>query len=275
MALGHQHGLRWLNRPLSSTWPSVVTGVTDPGCCRVILSIEDDTIAPDDGTGHSDQHVPGGSTVLEYPLGDSLQPRPLASLRSLVAAWIIDINAEPGWSRTADSGMVLCSSLRWQATQTGMTLQLCSPWKPRWPQVAAQTRSPHRPRVVTGTIAMNTGPLSCSSVPDEDLVHGPKRGLEITLDLSGQQAIHVSPFPTTLTSPDLPLSAANEPFHLSLLPPLPVVSYRNDARLPGTRALGWVIGSAWLSPSCSAVRHGTELWPFLSPMPGNLGQHLV
>lgn len=119
MVLGHQHGLRWLNRPLSSTWPSVVIGDTDPGCCRVTdkaLSVEDDTIAPDDGTGHSDQHVPGGSTVLEYPLGDSLQPRPLASLWSLVAAWIIDINADPGWSRTADPGMVLCSGLGMNVT---------------------------------------------------------------------------------------------------------------------------------------------------------------
>ncbi|KAH0520509.1 Poly(A) RNA polymerase GLD2 [Microtus ochrogaster] len=70
----------------------------------------DDTITPDDGTGHSDQHVPGG-----------------------------------------------------------------------WPQVAAQTRSPHRPRVVTGTIAMNTGLLRCSRVPDQDLTHGPSLSRAVTL----------------------------------------------------------------------------------------------
>lgn len=81
-------------------------------------------------------------------------------------------------------------------------------------------------------------------------------------DLSGQQAIHVSPFPTTLTSPDLPLSPANEPFHL-FLPPLPVLSYSNDAQLPGTRALGWVIDSVWLSPSCLACKawHGAVAIP--------------
>ena len=93
MALRDQNGLR------SSSLPSVVTEAmainTDPGCCKAM----DPDMAPDnspgpDGimsstgsTGHSDQHGPGGSMVLEHQMAIGGGPH-LGIPKALVVAYI-------------------------------------------------------------------------------------------------------------------------------------------------------------------------------------------
>lgn len=73
--------------------------------------------------------------------------------------------------------------------------------------------------VVTGATDINKGPLSCSMAQGQDLgLHDPRT--DISLDSSGQRALPISPFFTTLPSPDLPFSPAYEPFCLFHLPTL-------------------------------------------------------
>ena len=109
---GHQHSFRWLTIPEASTHPLVVTGAKDfnqdSGCCRamnpdMVLGSSpglDNTMAPGDSAGHSDQYGPGSGKVLRHPHGHRLWPRPQAAVWSLLAIWIMSSNTHPkekGW----------------------------------------------------------------------------------------------------------------------------------------------------------------------------------
>lgn len=62
----------------------------------------------------------------------------------------------------------------------------------------------------------NTSHLSYFRASDQDLALDNSLILGVILDSGSYLAIHVSPFLTTPTSPELPLSPTNEPFCLSL-----------------------------------------------------------
>lgn len=78
---------------------------------------------------------------------------------------------------------------------------------------------------------INTDPLSCFRATDQDLAMGHRPGPDLSLDLGGQLAVHVSLFLTTLTSPDPPLSPVHKPSQTppSLPPRQPVLSHHSGA----------------------------------------------
>lgn len=102
---------------------SVVTGAvdinSDPGCFKVTdldmtlssSSGPDNTMAPGENEGHSDQHGHGGSSMaFRHPHGHRFWSRPWAPMWSLLATWTTDINTDLGCDKTTDPDMVLCLS---------------------------------------------------------------------------------------------------------------------------------------------------------------------
>lgn len=65
-------------------------------------------------------------------------------------------------------------------------------------KVVAQTTGP----CTTPSGDINTGPLSCSRTREQDLASGHSPDPDISVVSGDQQAIHVSPFSTTLISSD-------------------------------------------------------------------------
>ncbi|KAL6073616.1 hypothetical protein STEG23_027917 [Scotinomys teguina] len=122
LILRHQHGLKWLTRPLALAQHSMVSGAidinTDPGRHRATEPdmalgsslIPDDTMVPAGSAGYSDQHGPGGSMALGQLHGHRLWPRSRASIWPLVATCSSDINTDASCGRTKNSDMILSSS---------------------------------------------------------------------------------------------------------------------------------------------------------------------
>lgn len=124
--------------------------------------------------------------------------------------------------------------------------QQCGPWTPKWPQVMTQTTGPAQSPVTTGVTDIKSAPLSCSKAPDQDLSHSP--GPDISLDSGSLLTIHISPFLTTLMSPNLLLSPTHKPFHLSLSSTsLPCTTLKQWCQTTQCQGSWWgVTGGAWL-----------------------------
>lgn len=91
---------------LDTTSEPCLHRATDPDTAFCSSLGQDDTMDPGDRASHSDQDVPGGCMVLGSPRGQRLRLRPQASMWSLVAAWAMDTNSDPGCGRTTDPDMV-------------------------------------------------------------------------------------------------------------------------------------------------------------------------
>ncbi|KAL6086256.1 hypothetical protein STEG23_002988, partial [Scotinomys teguina] len=74
------------------------------------------TMAPNSRAGHIQQHGCGNCVFLRPQHGHMWWSRTQAFLWPVVATWAMDINTDPNWEGTMDTGTDLCSSLSQDVT---------------------------------------------------------------------------------------------------------------------------------------------------------------